>query len=382
MAQPTQFLSSERALPNQVEAQRTQLANAGQLNMIMQAMPDVAAIMNKERQFIYGNQKLLSFLGFKDLEQLGTLRLGEAVGCHNAFENEGGCGTGEHCRYCGAAQAMHQAIAFNQRVAKECRILINAEKGPDALDLLITVSPFEYSGELYYIVALADISDTKRRQMLEKIFFHDIINLAGGLQSLMEILRSTPSADTSMEEYITMADRVSHELVDEIMAQRALVAAENGELSVKNEIVMSRDLLTEVRDFFAHHNISEDKNLIVSEQAVQTEVITDKTLLRRVIINMAKNALEASKKDDVVTLCCNLSNGKVFFQVHNPGFIPKNIQAQVFQCSFSTKGNNRGLGTYSIKLLTERYLKGEVGYLSNEVSGTMFFAALPLEANK
>jgi sensor histidine kinase regulating citrate/malate metabolism len=65
--------------------------------------------------------------------------------------------------------------------------------------------------------------------------------------------------------------------------------------------------------------------------------------------------------------------------VHNPGHIPKAIQAQIFQHSFSTKGHNRGLGTYSIKLLTERYLKGEVGFSSNEVSGTMFYAAIPAQ---
>lgn len=379
MAQPTHFLTAERADPTTLHAQRLQFADATQLNLIMQAMPDVAAIINKERQFVYGNQKLLSFLGFPNMTQLGEQRLGEAVGCRNAFESEGGCGTGENCRYCGAAQAMQQAMANNERVAKECRISIEAQSGPGALDLLVTVSPFEFMDQLFYIVALADISDTKRRQMLEKIFFHDIINLAGGLQQLMELLRTTPTANTNIDEYIHLANKVSHELVDEILAQRALVAAENGDLFVKSESVLSLDILTDVRDFFAHHNISDGKKVVVSEQAVQKHLLTDQTLLRRVIVNMTKNALEAAKDGDTVTLCSNLSNGKLIFQVHNPGCIPKSIQAQIFQRSFSTKSKNRGLGTYSIKLLTERYLKGEAGYLTNEVSGTVFFAALPLE---
>lgn len=38
--------------------------------------------------------------------------------------------------------------------------------------------------------------------------------------------------------------------------------------------------------------------------------------------------------------------------------MPRTSQLQIFQRSFSTKGKGRGLGTYSIKLLTERYLKG------------------------
>jgi sensor histidine kinase regulating citrate/malate metabolism len=36
--------------------------------------------------------------------------------------------------------------------------------------------------------------------------------------------------------------------------------------------------------------------------------------------------------------------------------IPKDVQLQLFQRSFSTKGMGRGWGTYSIRLLTERYL--------------------------
>lgn len=379
MLSTTYFLPAERAEEATINAHRAQLANEGQLNMIMQAMPDVAAIMNEERQFVYGNQKLLTFLGFGRVEDLGSLRMGEALGCKNAFDHEGGCGTGEYCRYCGAAQAMQQAMQKGERVAKECRIATHTADGPGSLELLVTVSPFPFMGRKYYILALADISDTKRRQMLEKIFFHDIINLAGGLQSLMEILKTTPGIDNDLHEYITMADRVSHELLDEIMAQRALVAAENGELQPQVNSVDTLQLLDEVQAFFAHHSISDGKKIVVSAQAVHERMATDKTLLRRVITNMVKNALEACKPKDTVTLCCNWSNGRLLFQVHNPGHIPKAIQAQIFQRSFSTRGQNRGLGTYSIKLLTERYLRGEVGFLSNEVSGTMFFAALPVE---
>jgi signal transduction histidine kinase len=46
----------------------------------------------------------------------------------------------------------------------------------------------------------------------------------------------------------------------------------------------------------------------------------------------------------------------------------------VFQRSFSTKGTGRGLGTYSIKLLTERYLGGRVWFESAEGHGTTFHA--------
>jgi signal transduction histidine kinase len=54
------------------------------------------------------------------------------------------------------------------------------------------------------------------------------------------------------------------------------------------------------------------------------------------------------------------------------------VQRQLFQRSFSTKGIGRGLGTYSIRLLTENYLKGKVSFISNETEGTVF----SIELNK
>ena len=52
------------------------------------------------------------------------------------------------------------------------------------------------------------------------------------------------------------------------------------------------------------------------------------------------------------------------------------IQLQIFQRSFSTKGLTRGLGTYSVKLLTENYLKGKVSFMSNALEGTVFSVEL------
>jgi sensor histidine kinase regulating citrate/malate metabolism len=66
----------------------------------------------------------------------------------------------------------------------------------------------------------------------------------------------------------------------------------------------------------------------------------------------------------------------IYFSIKNPGLIPAEVQSQIFQRSFSTKGKGRGLGTYSIKLLTERYLNGSVGFTSSIERGTEFFVKI------
>jgi len=92
---------------------------------------------------------------------------------------------------------------------------------------------------------------------------------------------------------------------------------------------------------------------------------------------MLKNALEASSVGGTVSMRGKGAGDFVEFRVHNDGCMPRSSQLQVFQRSFSTKGNGRGLGTYSIKLLTERYLKGTVSFTSTEEEGTTFRVSLP-----
>jgi signal transduction histidine kinase len=57
--------------------------------------------------------------------------------------------------------------------------------------------------------------------------------------------------------------------------------------------------------------------------------------------------------------------------------MPPAVQLQVFNRSFSTKGPGRGLGTYSVKLLSEQYLGAEVDFTSESGHGTRFVVSLP-----
>ncbi|NMC40146.1 MAG: ATP-binding protein, partial [Bacteroidales bacterium] len=83
---------------------------------------------------------------------------------------------------------------------------------------------------------------------------------------------------------------------------------------------------------------------------------------------------------ETVTISFRTAEDTIIFMVHNPGYIPRDIQLQIFKRSFSTKDPSRGLGTYSVKLLTEHYLKGKVSFCSDPVNGTIFSITLPLNA--
>ena len=107
------------------------------------------------------------------------------------------------------------------------------------------------------------------------------------------------------------------------------------------------------------------------------ELQTDVTLLRRVLGNMLKNAVEATPAGGTITVGCVDRDDEVEFWINNPGEMPRQVQLQIFQRSFTTKGAGRGLGAYSMRLLTERYLGGRVGFTSSPTDGVTFRAVYP-----
>jgi signal transduction histidine kinase len=163
--------------------------------------------------------------------------------------------------------------------------------------------------------------------------------------------------------------------VEEIMSQKQLVNAENRTLRVSPSPLSSRALAEELLASFARAA----GPVSLAPEAEDFSFVSDAAILRRVLGNMLRNALEAAPSGGPVTLGFTRDGSACRFWVHNPGAMPEEVRRQVFRRYFSTKGRDRGLGTYSMKLLTEEYLRGEVGFTSDEPSGTKFTVTLPLE---
>ncbi|WP_333871529.1 HAMP domain-containing sensor histidine kinase [Desulforamulus putei] len=372
----THFAPAERLALDRVLAQSQAVAKFHDLHNVFNAFPNVIMILNEYRQVVYGNQALLDLLNIHDTSQILGARPGEVLNCIHARKNEPGCGTSENCSTCGAALAILTSQS-GKEAARECRLIVKKGDKYVSLDLLFSAKPFELAGQHFTIVFVTDISHEKRRRALERIFFHDILNTAGSLRGVVELLGHTKDP-AKVKELLQDLEEVSASLIEEILEQRDLVSAENNELRVNREPVESGELLNYIIHQLSNHPAARGIFLKVDEATENVSFVTDPVLLKRVLGNMVKNALEASKTGDTVTLGVMKKERRVQFWVNNPLVMSREVQLQVFQRSFSTKGSGRGLGTYSMKLLTERYLKGTISFVVNEEKGTTFIASYPL----
>ena len=341
------------------------------LSAVLDTIPGRVMVLNTNRQIVAANAVVLQSLG-RDGDDLLQKRPGEAIGCIHSHEGPGGCGTDIHCAACGASQAVQESLERNRQAVRECRIRAATASGVAALDLKVTATPITVEGDRFVVVAIDDISQKKRLAVLQRVFFHDVLNTAGCIHGYAH-RRTWGPARTEAPELIA---RLSQQLVEEIQAQRDLLAAESGDLVVHREPVQTAPLLGELQETYSNSAVATDR-MVVLANVWDGTINTDRLLLRRVLGNMLKNALEATARGNRVSISCKDRGEKVQFAVWNAEAMPPDVQLQVFQRSFSTKGvPGRGVGTYSMQLLGERYLGGRVAFASIVPGGTTFTLTL------
>ncbi len=358
----------DRKTLDEVKRQTTIFTQNKFLINLIESLSQMLVVLNKERQIIFANKHYYDFCGIPESKPIIGKRPGEAINCIHAFVTTGGCGSTNFCKTCGAANAIMESHKGIQST-KECRILTQTL---ESKNILVTSTPYDYVGESFTIFALTDISDKKRTETLERLFFHDLLNSASGISGLSSMLKELEKPE-EITEVANIINRAANNLVDEIQAQRQLSEAERGELHPDIQEVNSMSILHDVKNLFSIQAIEADKSILIEENSELHVINTDPVLLRRILGNMVKNAIEVYNPKALITLCCRSINQVIQFSVHNPATIEKNVQLQMFKRSFTTKGVGRGLGTYSMKLLGEKYLKGKVGFESSKQNGTTFY---------
>lgn len=373
----TKFAPAERINLHEIERQAKLFQYNELLNKFLGRIPAIFLIVNNYRQIVYVNKGALEFTGLEDFASEIGKRPGELLGCIHASEERGGCGTSESCTYCGVVNAILDSQE-GEFVVRDSRLILGNDH--TAFDLRLWVSPLIIGKEKFTIVIFQDIHHEKWRFFLERIFFHDVLNTATALRGTLDLLINFKDEQNS-EELLKMAERITHNLIEEIQSQRLLINAENNELEIFLSTFSSIDLLDDIMKIYGNHDITEGKILRIAPNPENVELNSDRILLRRILSNMTKNALESTPKNGRVTLGCSVKEKNIKFWVQNPGFIPRKVQLQIFSRSFSTKGQDRGLGTYSMKLLSS-FLDGTVTFTTSEENGTVFSAEYPIKLEK
>ncbi len=345
------------------------------MDTLLKTMSGLLVILNEDRQVVTVNQGLLDELGIKDVESILGLRIGEVLSCINSDKQPFGCGTTSLCSTCGAAIATMAAIN-NDKTSEQICVLTKKEGNESSnISLLIRAQPVIIDRHRWILFFAQDITQQQLWINLERVFFHDISNSLTTLLGNSELL----AMDIPDNGRIQQNKKKIEKLCQEVSLQMGLSHQKDAKYLLRKSEISIEEIKEDLSLFINGHKSSKNKEIHETWPENSIKFHSDILLITKVLGNMTINALEATPKDGKIKLTVAAENNILIFKVWNNTHIPSDIQKRIFQQFFSTKAKvGRGIGTYSMKLYGEKYLKGKLDFVSNVENGTIFTFKLPI----
>lgn len=377
-AMDTYYAPAARASSDELRRQVEFISVNPIVDGLMSAVGGLLAVLNEQRQVLAVNETLLASLGITNSGEALGLRPGEALGCEHSHDMPAGCGTSQFCQTCGAVISIVTSLGQNKPVEKICAL--RACRNGRESDMLFRVRscPLTLDGFRLVFLFLQDITQQQHWAALERVFFHDMNNLMGGVVLGSQMLSQANSGKSS--EMANVLHMRVLRLAQELKIQQCLTRTGMRNYQPLLLRVSAHQVFDELGKLYGDHPSALNKRLRIEPADKMLLFETDINLLLRVLGNMTINALEASADGQEVRVWLEKASPReLLFCVHNEQAMSDAIKLRVFQRNFSTKGElGRGLGTYSMKVFGENYLGGKISFTSEPGEGTTFRFFLPL----
>lgn len=358
-----------------IEARQTALEGDSLAGELIQTYPDAVVVLDESRQILLANAEALSLCRLSDIRQMLGLHPCEALSCVHSDGSRWDGRLHSTCNGCGLESAVAASRKQNRKVTSECSV---ASGGDSAAfhEIRVTASPAKLNGIPVSVVVMKDISGERQRRLLERLFFHDVLNTVSGLCGLAHALDGEQLDAEEETRYRGWLVELTTSLEEEIQHHRALLLAERDEYRGEISDVPVEPLFSELGALYSRHQSAAGRRIEIAD-AGALNIRTDAALLKRTLGNLLKNAIEATPPGETVRLSVTGQGDEVCFAVWNPGQIPEQIRPRLFHRFVTTKGAGRGLGTYSARVFGEKYLKGKLEFRSSATEGTTFTLRVP-----
>ncbi len=365
----TYFAPAQRSSPEGLQSELEIISRNPVIDGLLKAVSGLLAVLDEHRQILTVNDSLCQMLGLANARDVLGLRPGEAIACIHAQEAPAGCGTTKHCVSCGAAIAIVSSLANDRPEERICAATVKRNGGTIDICFQVRSVPIRFEERQFILLFLQDITRQQNLAAIEKIFFHDINNLACCLVGATELFPHSKDLN-KLNEIIALSAR---RLKSEIDIQKALFNSKNPGYQLSLRRLKIADIFGELQGVMDNHPAAQNKHLTISPPLSRRDILTDLSLVLRILTNMLTNAFEATANGGEVKLWADLGPEQISFCVWNDQAIPEDLRLRIFQRNFTTKpGPGRGLGTYSMKLLGEDIMKGKIDFTSTPSEGTIF----------
>lgn len=285
------------------------------------------------------------------------------------------------------AETIDDLAAYHPELPARLRILhpgelsiLQVRRQEDYSQLILSSMSFVVLNKPLTVVSMKNIrsvlenKETEAWQKLIRVLTHEIMNSMTPIVSLSELLKNKQASEEISEEdreemnqAINTIFRRSSGLVRFVENYRKVT----GIPTPVPEIIPVDSLLNSVVLLFRE----ETDTIRILPSSSHLQVIADKTLIEQILINLIKNALDATIDcpNPLIELSAGINaEGKTFIQVKDNGTgIPADVQERIFIPFFTTKPVGSGIGLSVSRQIMYMH-KGSLTVISEAGKGSRF----------
>jgi two-component system, LuxR family, sensor kinase FixL len=263
----------------------------------------------------------------------------------------------------------------------------NGETFPADISFSISLA----DGALYFTAIVRDLTETKALQ--------ERINRAERLAALGQVVAEISH---EIKNPLMMIGGFARQLVHESRDEKSLTKLN----IIVSEVQRLENLLKEMREFYLpralefrefglnallkhiHDFIKEDceKRGIRLEFKTDREEIYvrgDRSRLEQVLLNLAKNALEAMDQGGKISFVSGLKRGVVEISIRDKGVgISEEEKRKIFSPFYTTKKQGTGLGLSICKRIIEDHPGSSLSFTSEKGKGSTFVITMPVSRSE
>jgi len=154
---------------------------------------------------------------------------------------------------------------------------------------------------------------------------HDLRTPLTVLSGYLEAMEDGTLAPTAAR--LTLMQQEVQTLQQLVTDLRTLSLADTGKLTLNKEPAAIADLLTQVRNTFAHQAAQQEITLLVKTDTNLPDVLLDLARMRQVLSNLISNALRCTPINGTITLATNLTDHALRITITDtgPGILPADL---------------------------------------------------------
>ncbi|BAH76216.1 PAS domain S-box protein [Solidesulfovibrio magneticus] len=258
----------------------------------------------------------------------------------------------------------------------------------DIRDVEVYAGEIRIRGNKLVISTIHDISEMRRleriKEDVERIVRHDLKSPLNAAITIPFILMEEDNLTPDQRRLLSLMAAAGRRMLTQINSSLEMHKIESGTYQIKPQacdpillignaieiIGLSMDLAPE-RFSIRDHTILSGQSLAGFR--------TDPLLLDIVLLNLLRNAVEASGPDDTVGLDISIEGGSVLsVTISNAAAVPPELRDRFFE-KYATAGKvgGTGLGTYSAAMMV-RAMGGNIAMETSEAAGTTVTVRLPM----